>query len=52
LNAFSVLNLLFRKKDSKFVDRYDLVDPVVAVVDNKRVIDEVEFYIIENQSQV
>jgi len=34
------------------VDRYDLVDPVVAVVDNKRVIDEVEFYIIENRSQV
>ena len=48
MNAFSVLNLIFRKRDSKFVDRYDPVDPVVAVVDNNRVIDEVEFYLIEN----
>lgn len=49
-NAYSVLKLIFKKKNQEFVGRFDLVNPLTAInpLTNSRLIGEVEFYKIEN----
>ena len=49
-NAYSILKLIFKKKNADFVGRFDLMNPLTAInpLTNSRLIGEVEFYKIEN----
>ena len=49
-NIYSIIKLLFKKKDDEFIGRFDPQYPITSTnpLTNSRLAGEVEFYFIEN----
>jgi hypothetical protein len=49
-NAFSILKLIFQKKNEEFIGRFHNQNAINAInpLTNARIIGEVEFYMVEN----